>query len=138
MAATNERKNVRVFLAKKVGISFANHPKNFYPTRNISLSGIFIDGKFWQNPGNTCAITLTERWSNREYVMTLAGKVARQDEEGIAIQFTEMHRETLSLLQTLLIYESVNPTSMGEEFAHGCTFAVSDHAADATSHRVLF
>lgn len=138
MPLKNGRKNSRVFLSKMAGITFNKQSSNYFPTRNISLSGIFVDGKFWQNPGNTCAITLTEQWLDREYVMTLTGKVARQEQGGIAIQFTEMDPETLSLLQTLLLYKSRNPLSMGEEFAQDCTFAVSGHAADGIGHRVSF
>lgn len=134
MAAKNDRKNARIFCEKKVGISFNNHPRNFYPLRNISLSGLFVEGWFWQKPGNRCDITLTKRWLDQEYVMTLSGKVTRQEQEGVAIQFTGMHRDTLAMLQTTLLYESQDPAVMGEEFAQEFAFKVSDRDTDRVGH----
>jgi hypothetical protein len=136
MAVKNGRKNARVFCEKMVGISFNNRPRNFYPLRNISLSGLFVEGWFWQKPGNKCDITLTERWLDQEYVMTLSGKVTRQEQEGVAIQFTGMHRDTLDMLQTTLLYESQNPTVMGEEFARECAFTVSDRDTDRIGYHL--
>jgi hypothetical protein len=136
MAVKNGRKNARVFCEKMVGISFNNRPRNFYPLRNISLSGLFVEGWFWQKPGNRCDITLTERWLDQEYVMTLSGKVTRQEQEGVAIQFTGMHRDTLDMLQTTLLYESQNPTVMGEEFARECAFTVSDRDTDRIGYHL--
>lgn len=136
MTAIHGRKNARIFCAKMVGISFGDQPRNYYPLRNISLSGLFVEGWLWQKPGNRCDITLTERWLDRDYVMSLSGMVTRQEQAGVAIQFTGMHRDTLSMLQTTLLYESQNPMAMGEEFTQECAFTVSDRDADRIGYHV--
>ncbi len=134
MTAINARKNARIFCAKMVGISFGDRPRNFYSIRNISLSGLFIEGWFWQKPGKRCDIILTEHWLDQDYVMTLSGKVTRLEQEGIAIQFTGMDWDTLTMLQTSLLYESQNPIKMAEEFAQECAFTISDRDTDQIEH----
>ena len=138
MTTNNVRNNARIFLSRAVGITFNSNHKNIYPTRNISLSGMYVVGKFWQQQGNLCEISLAERWLDRQFVMTLSGRVTRQETDGIAIQFTEMDQETLSSLQTLLLYESKTPTLMGEEFAQGFSFAISDGFTDDVGPEVTF
>jgi hypothetical protein len=58
--------------------------------------------------------------------MNLSGKETRVDKEGLAFCYTEMGLKTFSLLQSQLLYESRNPTTMGEEFTKDCSFAIRE------------
>lgn len=127
MLKKHGRKHERIDLFSVAGITFAGHRRHIYQTQNISLTGMFITGQFEHPLGTSCSITLTERWSGQVFVMNFNGKVARHDQEGFAIQFTEMALKPYALLQTVLLYGSSNPLLLGEEFAKGYPFAISEY-----------
>jgi|GEM_PF-6685115 len=109
-----------------IGVTFNNRHSKLYSTRNISLSGMFIVGRFSHEVGSRCTVTLNERWAERPFVLNLTCRIIRLERDGIAIRYTEMGLNTFSLLQTLLLYESRNPMAMGEEFAQECPFVIRD------------
>jgi hypothetical protein len=120
------RKHERINLFRAAGITFFGHRRHIYQTQNISLTGMFITGQFEHPLGTSCSITLAESWSGQVFVMNFNGKVVRHDQEGIAIQFTEMALKPYALLQTVLIYGSSNPLLLGQEFAKGYPFEISE------------
>lgn len=121
------RRHERIRLVRMVEISFPNHQCN-HPTEDISLAGMFIAGKFKQNPGTPCSITLKEKWAEQLYRMEFASTVTRRESDGIAIQFAEMSQEASDLLQTVLLYSCDDPLSLGEEFANGPPFAIAENS----------
>lgn len=130
MSTNNGRINKRIPLLRSVAITVNKSQARLYATKDISLSGMFILGKFIHNPRGVCTIALQESWADRQFILNLVGKVTRLDWDGIAIRYTEMDQETYSLLQTLLLYECNNPTTMGEEFVQDCSYAVWDSRID--------
>ena len=118
-----------------VGVTFRNQPKCIYPTRDISLCGMFLVGCSGHRADSVCDITLNERWANRQFVLRLSGRIVRLERDGIAIRYTEMSLDTFSLLQTLLLYESRNPTAMGEEFTQECRYTIRGARADSNQLR---
>ena len=135
MPTKKRRNNNRIFISRMADVAFNNRQSNLYPTRNISLSGMFIVGRFSHETGSICAVTLNECWADRTFVLNFTGKVTRLERDGIAIRYTEMGLSTFSLLQTLLLYQSRNPTAMGEEFTRDCLFAIRDFRANGKQQR---
>jgi hypothetical protein len=135
MPTKNDRNNDRLFISRMVGVTFKNRGSKLYPTKNISLSGMYIVGQFSHPVGSPCTVTLHEVWAGRQFVLNLSGKVTRVDKEGLAICHTEMGLKTFSLLQTLLLYESRNPTAMGEEFTKDCSFAIRESRVSGNRQR---
>jgi hypothetical protein len=126
MPTKSDRNNNRIFISRMVGVTFKNRGSKICPTKDISLSGMFIVGQFNNKVGSLCTISLHEDWANRQFVLNLSGSVTRVEKKGIAVCYTEMDLNTFYLLQTLLLYESRNPTAMGEEFTKDCSFAIRD------------
>lgn len=126
------RRYERIPLVRIVGINFDDYQRN-YPTEDISLAGMFITGQINQHVGTKCTISLTERWADEQFSMNLTGIIARNELNGIAIQFAEMSQETSDLLQTVLLYSCNDPMSLCEEFAKGCPFAISEYGSEAVN-----
>lgn len=123
------RQHQRIELFRMAGITFLGHPRQIYQTRNISLTGISLTTQLDLPAGTPCSITLAERWSDQVFVMNFTGKVVRPTQDGLAIQFTEMALKPYSLLQTVLLYGSNNPLSLGQEFSQQCPFKISENSA---------
>jgi hypothetical protein len=128
MLQKNGRKHQRINLFRVAGITFhgRNH-RHLYPIQDISLAGMFITGRLESSQGTSCSISLAERWSGEVFVMNFTGKVARHNQKGIGIQFTEMALKSYELLQTLLLYGSSDPLALCQEFAKGYPFEISEH-----------
>jgi hypothetical protein len=121
------RVHERINLSRVVGVTFLGHQRHIYPIQDISLTGMFITGHREYPLGTSCSITLAERWSGQVFIMNFTGKIARHSQEGIAIQFTEMALKQYALLQTVLLYGCSNPLALGQAFANGYPFEISEH-----------
>lgn len=129
MVAINRRGNLRIHLERLVGVSFAGARATLHRSQDLSLTGIFLLGADSPADSTPCTLTMRECWARHEVLLRLAGRVIRRDANGLVVVFTEMSRSSYELLQTLLLYQSNDPSAMGEEFVHPCPFAVKDHWA---------
>ena len=129
MLTVNRRGYLRIPLERMVGVSFAGARSTLHRSRDLSLTGIFLFSADSPAGSPPCALTIRESWAKRQFLLRLAGRVIRQDSSGLVVVFTEMSPTTYELLQTLLLYQSIDPSAMGEEFAHPCPFIVEDHWA---------
>jgi hypothetical protein len=127
MIKTHGREHERINLSRVAGVTFPENRRLIFQTQDISLTGIFIAGQFERPLGTPCDITLAECWAGKIFIMDFTGKIARHGQEGIAIQFTEMALKPYALLQTILLYGSNNPMVLGQEFAKGYPFEISEN-----------
>jgi len=122
-----DRKHERINLFRVVGITFHGYRRHIYQVQDLSLTGMFIIGQLEYPLGTSCSITLAERCSGQVIIMKFKGKIARHNQKGLAVKFTEMALKQYELLQTVLLYGCSDPLAMGQEFAKGYPFEISEH-----------
>lgn len=126
MKKENLRHYVRVQFSRLTEILFLDLQPIHAPLIDLSLSGMFIEEACEFDASGSCTITFAHRSPKKNSSMLITGKIVRKNRSGIAIQFTEMNYGTYVFLQTLLLYKSENPATVGEEFLKECPFTILD------------
>lgn len=127
MSKKTNRKYARINFSQMAEFIFENKPPKNYPIDNISLSGLYIPNKLNLRRGRNCIITVNNTFGGQEFRAELAAKIARNCKNGTALQFTTMTQPAFEFLQTILLYNCVDPISMGEEFAKSYPCNVIDY-----------
>ena len=91
MSVQEKRHHERIHFERRVQIDFFTEVYDQCQVKNISLSGIFVTGKFTHNV--------------EDLKLEALAKVVRQEDEGIALHFTSMSFESLLSLEMILLYQ---------------------------------
>lgn len=105
MSVREKRRHERIHFERQVQIDFFTEVYNQCQIKNISLSGMFVAGKFTQNVDDQCYVNLVQKGKNVYLALEALAKVVRQEEEGIALHFTSMSFESLLSLEMILLYQ---------------------------------
>lgn len=88
-----------------------------YPeSRDISVKGIYVLGTGCLPVGTACQVTLLLGGENSYLRLTLPGRVAREDGEGTALEFTEMGLDAYLHLRALVLYNAADSATIEREF----------------------
>lgn len=101
-----QREYARVPFKRYVDIEFISDTYGHCQVKDLSLNGMFIIGKFKNYEGKLCIISLEQNVSTTELSLSALAKVVRQDEKGMAIQFSSMTFESYIYLQVFLLHEA--------------------------------
>ena len=126
MKKENLRRYERVQFSRLTEILFLDQQPLQAPLIDLSLSGMFIKEDSEFDAIGLCTITFAQRSPKKLSPMLITGEIVRKNRSGIAIQFTEMNYSTYVFLQTLLLYKSKTPATVGEEFLKECPFTILD------------
>jgi hypothetical protein len=139
MTGSDDRRFTRVDFNQTVRLKFGEKNYDQQIVSNISLGGIYIKGRFEQQPKDICTIEAEHRWSNGETVKFLAkGAAVRLTDEGMAVEFLSMPHDSLQFLQTALLYQAEDPLAIGVELGkHDVSFAFDDTAQTELSDNFL-
>ena len=100
-----KRRHQRIYFERQVQIDFFTEVNNQCEVKNISLSGMFVTGKFSDNVEDQCNVSLIQKGNNIYLILEALAKVVRQEDEGIALEFTSMSFESLLSLEIILLYQ---------------------------------
>ena len=99
-----------------VNLVAGNRPQGAYPARNLSLSGLYLEGVFDVPVGESCRLELHDTNATSCQFYGFSGRISRRDERGIGVEFTSMGRESLMFLQTMVLYCADDPIGAASEF----------------------
>lgn len=93
-----------------------NEQKITGPIKNLSLNGLFLvtDKDIPVDEKVTIKISLASTHSDISVITH--GVVKRHDDEGIAVQFTDMELDSFIFLRNIMIYNSGNPENIDNEY----------------------
>lgn len=116
MLGPEKRRHARVDFSRSVNLVAGNRPQGAYPARNLSLSGLYLEGDFDVPVGECCRLELHDTNSTTCQLYGFSGRISRRDERGIGVEFTSMGRESLMFLQTMVLYCADDPIGAASEF----------------------
>lgn len=112
----NKRSYARVIFHRTARLIL--HGKTFeqQKIRNLSIIGLFLEGKFDAAIGDLCSIELHETGHHSCLILTFSAKVARVEQDGLGLEFLEMKPDSYMFLQTMILYATKDPLGVAEEF----------------------
>ena len=120
------RKFSRISFDHQVSLEFINSRHDNCQIKDISLTGLFVNGFFQQQVGENCIINLVQKGVSITLSLAALAKVVRKSYDGIAIKSTAMSFDSYMYLQTSLLYEADEPIVIGLELPNDCPFKIID------------
>ncbi len=111
MSDLEKRRYARIHFERNVQLEFFTEIYDKCQVRNISLGGMFITGNFPSNLSDQCYVNLTQTGKQTYLTLQALAKVLRQDDEGLALNFTSMSFESLLSLEMILLYQAREKSS---------------------------
>jgi len=111
-----KRRFTRVGLSRTVSLYVNDQFYDLVAIRNLSIGGLFVEGKYDCKIGEKCEVELQETGENCSLLLKLTAVVRRIEEYGLALEFEKMSDTNLMFLQTVVLYSSSDPCSAAEEF----------------------
>ena len=111
-----KRRHARVDFSRTVSLVAGEVPRGGYLARNLSLSGLYLEGVFDVPVGESCRLELHDTNATSCQFYGFSGRISRRDERGIGVEFTSMGRESLMFLQTMVLYSADDPIDAAREF----------------------
>lgn len=105
-------KNIQAELTCEKGVTALNR------VRDMSLSGIFIEGLSDISTDNHCRVRLTG-WEKSS--ISFNGSVVRVDENGVGLQYSDLDHASCELLRTLMLYHAARPEEVAALFEETCS-----------------
>jgi hypothetical protein len=84
-------------------------------SRDVSLNGMFVNSDRMLPVGHDCHVTLVLEGGVGKFHVATDGRVVRVDEDGIAIEFSEVEIEGADHLRKLLLCNADEPERVREE-----------------------
>jgi PilZ domain len=104
----HQRDFTRVPVHLEVEIQTAGMKLNSTETRDLSMTGLFVQASGRFSANEECQVTLFLRGAAEETRLTIRGKIVRVEKTGLAIQFLEMGPEEFGHLRNLVLYNSAD------------------------------
>ncbi|MEJ2688782.1 MAG: PilZ domain-containing protein [Deltaproteobacteria bacterium] len=116
MELENKRRHTRIPFRTKVDIRFADNEFLACDTKDLCLSGVWVQSDHDRREGEECEIIFHKAGIMNNRMLRLRGEVVRVEETGMALLFTEMNYNTYTNLQTILLDNAENPFEVAEDF----------------------
>lgn len=130
MSVQEKRRYERIHFERQVQIDFFTELYNQCQIKNISLSGMFVAGKFPHNVEDMCYVNLVQKGENVYLRLEALAKVVRQEHDGIALHFTSMSFESLLSLEMILLYQARERTAdTGIKLPKKLPFEINEEAS---------
>ena len=124
MRIDNRRKFQRIDFDGKVDLKFVNYSYDCCQVKNLSLTGMFIEGNFLGRKARNCNVQIFHEDNNGNNSLRASAKVVWKNNEGIALEFTTMTFENYLLLQTTLINKAEEPEIILRELPKNYPFFI--------------
>jgi hypothetical protein len=138
MEIYTKRKYLRVDITQQAMLDFGGTVYDPCRIKNISLTGMYIYGAFRQERGDECTIRYSQTCTASHFYFRARARVVRVARDGLAIEFVSMPFDSYMLLQTTLLYESVDPLEISLQLPENCPFEITievsrdEHRDDST------
>jgi len=116
MEAENKRRHTRIPFQTKVDVRFEDDELLSCDTRDLCLSGVWVQSNHDRCEGEKCEIIFHKTGVMNNRLLRLRGEVVRVDDTGMALLFTGMNYNTYTNLQTILLDNAENPFEVAEDF----------------------
>jgi len=83
---------------------------------NLSLGGLFLDGKYDVDCGDLCELELHETGRHSCLILHFRVRVVRIEPNGLALEFVDMPTDSYKFLQTMILYSTDDPMGVSLEF----------------------
>lgn len=120
-----KRKFIRVKILRQARLEFGGTGYDPCRIRDLSLSGMFVFGRFDQEVGDECTIRYSQTSAASHFHFQAKARVARSGRDGIAIEFISMPFDSYMLLQTTLLYEADDPLAICLQIPEVCPFEIT-------------
>lgn len=124
MKIDNRRKFQRIDFDGKVDLKFVNYSYDSCQVKNLSLTGLFVEGKFLKRKAKNCHVQIFHKDNYENNSLRAAAKVVWKNDQGVGLEFTTMTFENYLLLQTTLINKADEPETILRELPKNCPFFI--------------
>jgi len=114
--AKDQREFSRVDLKLLAKVKVKGKETVFTGIHNVSMKGLFMEGKTDWSVGTECEIHLILDGQNPPVDIKVTGRVQRITEEGIALVFTEVSLEAYEHLHNLVLLNTDDTEKVEQEF----------------------
>ncbi len=125
MNVYTKRKFIRVEIVQQARLDFQDNSYDPCRINDLSLTGMFVLGNIKQQTGDECIIRYSQTCTSSHFYFKAKAKIVRIASDGIAIEFVSMPLDSYMLLQTTLLYESVDPLEIGLQLPEDCPFEIT-------------
>jgi len=112
----NQRSYARVIFNRSARLIFTDRVYEQNKIRDLSLIGIYLEGRFEAQLGDKCTVEIQETGPTTSLTLTIAATVVRIEPRGVGLKFEDMKQDTYMFLQTMILYATKDPLSVAEEF----------------------
>ncbi|MDD2466482.1 MAG: PilZ domain-containing protein [Desulfobulbus sp.] len=112
----DKRRHSRVSFERSVKLYAHDATIRGFHVKNLSLGGMYLEGKGDLATGQNCHIELHETGRRSSMIYRISGKVVHAESNGLGIEFTGMEEHSLMYVQTMLLYSSDDPFATAEQF----------------------
>lgn len=113
--AEEQRVRQRVKFRALVSLSGAGRDLRNLESRDVSLKGLFVCTDEKLSPGEPVDIQLHLSGSTSSLALSMKGRVARVEPDGLALDFTEIDIDSFYHLRNLVAYNTGDPNSVDAE-----------------------
>ena len=129
----NSRKHTRLPIRITATVTLPNGNDYTGATRNMSFGGAFINIDDFKDsesvePGAQCELRLSLGSPDEPVIVPIKGKLARSDEEGVAVEFEHTTIEGYWHFKNIMIYNSPEVDMLLEELEKHPGLSVGQHA----------
>ncbi len=125
MKPENRRRFHRIDFDGTVNVQFAHRSYDCCQVKNLSLTGMFVKGKFKRKQVDDCRVKVFHKEPEGNNCLQALGRVVWRSEEGVGLTFTSMSFEDYMLLQTTLRDKADEPEVVLREFPQSCPFEIT-------------
>ncbi|MEI8346410.1 MAG: PilZ domain-containing protein [Pseudomonadota bacterium] len=105
----NRPRRIRAPYQSSILIKFPNREIQGLSSRDISMSGIFIESKETFALDEECLLVLKLSGDDPEYTLNIKSKVARITKDGVGLIFLEMESDSFVHLRNIIKFNVNNP-----------------------------
>lgn len=117
-----QRKRTRVNFHALVDLDSGEKRLKGLESRDLSLKGLFVITEERMGKGVPVDVTLDLSGSSSKVSLKMKGKIARIDEEGMAVDFTEVDLDSFYHLRNIILYNSGEPNDVDDELVNKPAF----------------
>jgi len=114
--SADNRRFTRVVLSRTAKLISRTGIHEGVRVHNLSLGGLFLDGKYDVDCGDLCELEVHETGRHSCLILHFKVRVVRIESEGLALEFVDMPADSYRFLQTMILYSTDDPLGVSLEF----------------------
>ena len=124
--SANRRKYHRIEFDGVACLKINEHDYDCSLIVDLSLTGMFVKGNFQKHIMENCIVRIFSNKNTDQDSVIATGEVVRVNNDGMALQFTEMTLENYTLLKSTLAENAEDSLVIMSEFPDAPPFEIND------------